>query len=76
MVRVNKIKTYSIHTVVYLALSKIVLICVNTYLLLCTATYKMCACLYMHMWCTLVDYIHETDWLLYYTRVGALVNEC
>ena len=30
---------------------------------------KMCACLYMHMWCTLVGYIHEADWLLYYMQV-------
>ena len=58
-------------SVVFFALSMVTLIYANVYLLLLlesvsiSISYNVCMCIYIHWWCTLVDYIYEPYWLHY-----------
>ena len=37
----------------------------NVYLLVCANEVLNYTCLNIHMWCTLVAYVHDADWLQY-----------
>ena len=59
---------YFLHHVAYLLLLEIALMydcmCIYCYVWI-IAIYTMCMCLCVQVWCTLVDYIHDANWLYY-----------
>ena len=55
-------------SVVFLALLKITLMYAYLhiyYYVPMTAIYIKSMCLYMQMWCTVADYVHDANWLYY-----------
>ena len=63
----NRVKDHNIHCCISCLIEDNMDVCLYAYLLLCAnnSICSKCVCLYVQMWCTLADYIHDANRLYY-----------